>query len=259
MREMKDKIYWKKQGQATDPFGISRLINKEVSEAARRTSTKFRDSEGVEYLWIHLAQRDAGLAPPESGQTVLTASEWLNLIDEAASFGTRWLVFYVADALSEFPCVWELSRWAQDTHDMDVAFHYTGHDLNSELVDELKRLDPDRTTLIVTPNRLDAIRATVPPGVRVLAQAGSEENRRERCAGPTRMTCIRADGRMYACGLVVGEDAYAMGHAEARPLTDIAEDETLPHSVEEVENFPAEGCDGCPSRLSAVLSREVNR
>lgn len=253
---MKHKIYWNKSSSERDPFRASRSIRGEIADAARRASTRFGGREGVEYLWIHLARKDC---PPDAEHHPLELEAWLNIIDEAATLGTNWVVVYVGCDLDAYPDVWELSRWAQQTHEMRVAFHYTGHTLDEPHVQALNRLDTGRTYLFVDQCRVEQIRATQSLKVGVVGATLPEHARQSNCTSPGNIACVHTDGSMYCCGLVVGDDKFAMGDARARPLVDVVHDDTLPRAVQDTEKYPLQGCDGCPSHLSHIVFEQLDQ
>jgi len=253
---MKNKIYWNKASEAKDPFRTSRSIRSEITEAAKRASTRFGGREGVEYLWIHLARKDC---PDTEEQRPLELEAWLNIIDEAATLGTTWAVIYVGPDFGVYPDVWTLSHWAQETHEMRVAFHYTGQSLDDAHIRQLNRLDPERTYLFVEQCRVEEFRSRDALRIGVVGASLPEHARESNCTSPANIACVHTDGSMYCCGLVVGNDNFAMGDARTRPLVDVVHDEHLPHAVQETDNYPLHGCDGCPSHLSHIVFEQLNR
>lgn len=253
---MKNKIYWNKPSATRDPFRTSRSIRNEITEAARRASTRFGGREGVEYLWIHLARKDC---PEDAEQRPLELEAWLNIVDEAATLGTNWVVIYVGNDLDAYPDVWELSRWAQETHEMRVALHYTGHSLTDRHVRELNLLDVSRTYLFVEQPLVEVFRAMNSLRVGVVGATLPEHARQSNCTSPSNIACVHTDGSMYCCGLVVGDGNFEMGDARARPLVDVVHDDTLPHAVNGTERYPLQGCDGCPSHLSHIVFEQLDQ
>lgn len=253
---MKNKIYWNKSSMARDPFRASRSVRGEIAEAARRASTRFGGREGVEYLWIHLARKEC---PDDADQQPLELEAWLNIVDEAATLGTNWVVIYVGGDLDAYSDLWALSRWAQETHGMRVALHYTGQLLSPAHVDELNSLDASRTHLFVDQCCVDAFRANASLRVGVVAASLPEHARQSNCTSPANIACVHTDGSMYCCGLVVGDGNFAMGDARSRPLVDVVHDEELPHAVKDTENYPLQGCDGCPSHLSHIVFEQLDQ
>jgi hypothetical protein len=253
---MKNKIYWNKSSRARDPFSTSRSIRSEITEAANRASTRFGGREGVEYLWIHLARKEC---PDNPEQRPLELEAWLNIIDEAAAIGTSWAVIYVGGDLNAYPDVWELAQWAQETHEMRVAFHYTGATLSDEQIGALNKLDPSRTFLFVEQCHLDRFRATDSLRIGVVGATLPEHARGSNCTSPANIACVHTDGSMYCCGLVVGDEDYLMGDARSRPLVDVVHDEHLPHAVKGTEDYPIQGCDGCPSHLSHIVFEQLDQ
>ncbi len=252
---MKSKTYWNKPTGPTDPFGTTRSIRSEVADAARRGSTRFGGHEGVEYLWIHLAGKNC---PSDPKHRPLELEAWLNIVDEAATLGTTWAVIYVGADLDAYPGVWELCDWAQETHEMRVALHYTGHAISEESVERLNLLDTARTYLFVDECRVDAFRAIRSLRIGVVAARIPENARASNCTSPANIACVHTDGTMYCCGLVAGDENFDLGDSRSRALVDIVEDKNLPHAVNGTENYPLQGCDGCPSHLSHIVFERLN-
>lgn len=253
---MKSKTYWNKATAEQSPFEGPRSIRSEVAGAARRASTRFGGREGVEYLWIHLASKNCSC---ETDQQPLELEAWLNIVDEAAALGTTWVVIYVGADLDSYKDLWELSRWAQSAHEMRVALHFTGGELSESDIVHLNGLDRARTYLFAEHTHLETFRALSSLHVGVVSAAIPEHARESNCTSPGNIACVQANGTMYCCGLVVGDDRYALGDAQAQPLVDVVLDEALPHAVPGTENYPLHGCDGCPSHLSHVVFEQLDR
>ena len=253
---MKHKIYWNKGTKTCDPFGPSRSGRSEIADAARRASTRFGGREGVEYLWIHLARKDC---PSDPEHRPLELEAWLNIVDEAATLGTNWVVIYVGSDLDAYPEVWELSRWAQETHEMRVAFHFTGKTLSDAHVQTLNGLDTTRPYMFVETVLVHEFRSMDALNVGVVGESITGHARKFKCTSPANIACVHSDGNMYCCGLVVGDEDFAMGDARSRPLVDVVHDENLRHAVRDTENYPLQGCDGCPSHLSHIVFEQLDQ
>lgn len=243
---MKQKTFWKKSEE--NPFDVPNSIRRKVTESAN-LSDRFGKPDAVEYLWIHMASKPGATASCKC----LAEQEWLNIVDEAASAGARWLVIYVGDHLPADSPAWALSQWAQDTHEMCVAFHFTGEALNAEQVSAINRLETDRTFLFVRDESIDAISASPGLEIQVVSAAVPDDVRGSHCTDPANITCVQSDGTLYCCGLVIDEEAYKLGDAQERRIADVARDQSLPHAIEQADQYPEHGCEGCPSHLSKIV------
>jgi len=185
-------------------------------------------------------------------------NHWLNAIDEAASVGVLWLVVSVKSSLSDRPEIWPVCEWAQQTHGMTVGLHVETGALSPEEIDRLKELEAGKTRLFVQHENLDALRHLEEHGIQVCAADVAANEPGRPCQKPGKMVFVNAEGRLYTCGMVQGNEAYCMGSMFEGTFNEILHDPSLPHSVPPGEQDDPHGCDGCPPLLARFLAEETD-
>lgn len=255
---MKSKIYWEKKASESDPFVLTRKVAKGIEHAARERDAKSSET-ALKYLWLFVT--DEGIHHNLDGfreRPRLGLEDWLNIVDEAAAYGAEWLVIYAGKSPSSVSHMWELSAWAQDTHGMKVGINLDEDTLSREDRRALLKLEWDKTFIIAPSEVLDGFRELESSGIRLCAANITREGSHE-CTKPEAMACVGPDGQLFSCGLVLGERAYALGHAYDRSIDSVLGDEDLPHAVPEDYAYPKGGCDGCPPLMAERLERESKR
>ena len=223
-----------------DPFALPKGIRGKVKSCCQSGVC----AEKIEYLWLTVEQTDAmtGTGPKP------TLEHWLNVVDEAASLGAKWLVVAVSGALAGSHEVLELCHWAQHAHEMSVALHTTALSLDARDVAALKRLDLCRLRLFVSSEALPGLSHLEAEGIRVrVAEAVSDGH---ACGMPQNMLYVNGKGELYTCGRVKGNDAFHMGSIYARPFSKVVADPALPHAIPLETPYEEHSCDGCPPLLA---------
>lgn len=238
-------------------FGLARSFKQKVRDCVRDTQEK--QSPQVIYLWVCVTS--AGLkqgvrGEPES-EHPLTQEQWLNVVDEASSLGANWLVLSMADPLSRCPHIWDICVWAQQTHNMMVGLHLKNADLSPEDVKAIKKLDLQKTRLLVRKDAYEQLRWVEESGLKVWTANPQPDGEHPDCQGPTRMIFVNAQGILYTCGLVEGNDAYRMGHVSDASLRHIISNPDLPHHVHGDLHIVTPECDGCPSLMANFFSENI--
>lgn len=249
---MKSKTYWKKESGDTDPFKLPKQLRGDIAAAAQKFSESESGPPTVKYVWLYVTEN--GLAHGRGDEEVgegLEFDTWLNIIDESASLGAEWLVMYVGTDLSKCPQVWDICKWAQETHGIKVGIHLEGAHVSNGDFEHLADLDASKLFLAVDEDRLESLAFLEERGIRLCrANVPIGERPEPDCKGPATMTCVGANGSLYACGLVLGRERYALGNVQARPLKGIMEDQSLPHVVHRTLEEAEAGCDGCPAQMA---------
>jgi radical SAM protein with 4Fe4S-binding SPASM domain len=224
--------------QDPDPFALPRNITQRVRCCTR---SGCGTAEEVTYLWIDLS------APaPQHESLGLGLEDWLNVVDEAASLGVSWLVFSVEDSPSQFPLVWEITRWAQDTYGMVAGFHTRTGALSDRDILALKELDFNKCHVFVAQEHLAQLAALKEQGLNIHIANPNHEHRDSLCAMPGNMVFVKPDGALYTCGMVKENRDYLLGNIMDRKLNHVVRDPSLPHAVPEQAIEDEHGCDGCP-------------
>lgn len=223
-----------------DHFRLPRTIQQGLRKCCTASDSAEPAEPGrIPYLWLYFT------SSPESG-VVLSTEEWLNVLDEAASLGVSWVVLSVDSAVSGLPQVWELCRWAQETHGMTVAFHPCSGTLPPEDVDRIADLDASRTCLFLGHEHIRALRHLEESGVRLFVADPNREERPTVCSMPESMLFVNPEGKMYTCGMVKGNDHFHLGSALSDRFAEVVGDPSLPHRVPCDAAQAVHGCDGCP-------------
>lgn len=256
---VRSKTYWDNDRGGLDPFRIPKRVAKEIE--ARRSSTGSGEalSHPIRYIWIYVTE--TGLR--QNGGAVdfeetLGLDGWLNVIDECAALGAEWMVVYVGASLSEAPFIWQVCAWAQDVHDLRVGLHLTSNCLSEDDIERLSRLDSEKTYLVADKAHIASLRFLEAKGIRLCEANVLAAERVAHCTMPEEIACVGPDGRLFSCGLVLGDERYAMGDSQHRTLHDVTADESLPHAVTDTAAFPSTGCDACPPLIAKrVLETEA--
>ncbi len=253
---MKSKFYWQKRHEQSRPFDLPRRISEGISASRKSTVGVHGETPAIRYIWIHLT--DDGLRHgqrPESARPMLTLDDWLNIIDESVALGAQWVVIYVGVSLSQTPVVWELCRWAQQTHGLNVGLHLRCDCLTDDDIEHVTALDPQRTYLVADDECKGALSALQERGLHVCKSDLHLRETLTRCTKPADMACVGADGQLFSCGLVLGEAEFALGNVRERPLGDVIADASLPHAINDAARFPTRGCEGCPPYIAEQVEQ----
>ncbi len=246
-----------------DPFALPARVRQTLRSLAERREGF--NVERVRYLWLHLSGEEAHGQKEERKR--LSVEEWLNVVDEAAALGVRTVIISSGAPLAEMPEVWEICDWAQNTHDMVVGIYLFGDGLpiGDGEVEAFKRLNQEQTHLFIEQEHFDKAAAVQSVGIPIHnADIFRNNSNKAICELPHTMTCVGAEGNLYTCGLVLGEEDFRLGNVCAERLDNVLEDESLPHEIPgEVERKPR-CCNACPPLMEKYLrqrdqERKANR
>jgi len=251
---MKSKFYWQKRRAEAHPFDLPRRISEGIDGCRKNLEGQRGANAAVRYIWIHLTHEGLRHGQP-SQPAPLSLDDWLNIIDESASIGAEWVVIYVGSSLSQAPLVWDLCKWAQETHGLSVGLHLTCDCLTDEDIDRLSQLDRQKTFLVADGECSHALSVFEKRGVHVCKSDLHLRDKFTRCTKPADMACVGVDGQMFSCGLVLGEAEYALGSVHERPIGDVISDAKLPHAIEDAPRFPSRGCEGCPPYVAEQVTQ----
>lgn len=250
---MKSKFYWE-QHDDTAPFELPRRIAYGINACRKQQSKVSPAPASVRYIWIYLTH--SGLQHGHfrsSCDPELSLDDWLNIIDESAALGAEWVMFYVGASLSECSLVWKLCEWAQQTHGLNVGLHLRCNCLSEEDAERLSRLDHDRTFVVADGELSNTLRTLQERGINICQADLHLHHKMSRCTKPADIACVAPNGRMYSCGLVLGDQEFAMGDAREHRLVDVMNDQSLPHAIDDMTRHQGDGCSGCPSLVAAHL------
>lgn len=247
----------KKRHLNPNPFQLPKSVAREVRDTVKAAAPGA--NERVKYIWLNLSKDDVESDRERSGRDhALALDEWLNIVDESAALGADSLFISVYTTLSGWPELWQLCRWAQETHQMLVAIHFYGGAMTESDLAELRKLDLTRTRLYVDREHLEQIRFVEKFGVSLFPGDGFDAGSTVECACsmPKDMVCVGVEGALYTCGLVLGKDEFKLGHASENRLDSVVRDNSLPHTIPAGLERDEWQCDGCPPLMEKRLSGE---
>lgn len=246
----------KSSSEGSDPFLLPRKILRHLKlNGADREGGNV--SESAHYLWINIDSKcEEGCEHTGPSGHRLSVEEWLNVVDEAASLGVRCVMICVGDSLAVHPEVWEICRWAQETHGMNVGFHTVAESLGDTDLDQLAELDQQKTCLFVKRENLDRLKPVEERGIRLCHAEVQEKDHCPPCDEPKSMVFVGPDGVLYSCGMVLGNDRFRLGHVSEKPLDTVMTDEKLPRNVPAGTPHNHHGCDACPPLMFKRISQQ---
>lgn len=238
-----------------DPFALPKRIRQRVRECVKHTEQSKAD---IVYLWIHVSE--SGIGHPDNAKNAeapLRLEEWLNVVDEAAAFGVTWVVITLHAPFAQFPDIWEIARWAQDTHGMRVGLHTNNEELREAEVEAIKGLDLKKTRLFVRRDIMDRLKYLEAAGIGLAPSDPQPYGHKPDCQGPAKMVFVDPQGVLYTCGLVEGNDTYRLGTIHENTFDKILRDPSLPHKLPDSIHRVSKGCDGCPSLIANFMAFEA--
>lgn len=232
-----------------NPFRFTHRLRESVRCCCQQHDSA---SERITYLWLYVERR----SPREANAPEKTPAleDWLNVIDEAGGGGVRYLVVSSDNRLANFPFIWEICRWAQDTHDMRVGLHTLATALSPEEVDAIKSLDPQKTRLLLSNEGMGALGHLEEQGIALRLGEPNPDEIGAPCDLPIHMVFVNSYGVLYTCGMVEGNDRFRLGTIFEDTFKRILEDPSLPHAVADESLIVQHGCDGCPPLLVKHLT-----
>lgn len=231
-----------------NPFDLARRVRHKMNCCCN----SHRADEDITYLWLYVDRRGA-TTPPPSGPTP-RLEDWLNVIDEAAAAGVRYLVISLESGFGAFPHLWEICKWAQEQHGMTVGLHTLATELTAEECELIRQLTLDRTRLLVCKDGITRFKHLEDGGVKLRLGQLEESNPMGSCDKPGRMVYINAHGVLYTCGMVDGDDNYRLGTIFEGEFKNILRDPALPHRIDQQQHYHERGCDGCPPLFEHCLA-----
>ena len=224
-----------------NPFRLIQEIRERI-----RTSTESLEAGGsnrVKYLWLHVTA--AGIECGSNGH--LSTEDWLNVVDEAGALGVQWVVIGWEATPGDGPDVWEICRWAQDVHDCHVGIHLLRGEPSEKDIEAMLQLKKDRTHVLADSAGMDRVGFLKDHGIDVCEADVNVTHRTGICTLPDDMVCVGSHGKLYTCGLVLGNERYCLGSVFERAFAHVVSDKNLPHHVPESAAREAHhSCNACP-------------
>ncbi len=236
--------FWVKSSEARGS-SLPGCLSSKVKESRVRGTTQAVPSE-VHYIWLHVTRDGVVESRETANRSVLLLNDWLNIVDESASLGAQWMVIHVETCLKSDSDVWRICAWAQEVHGIRVGLH-----LNNECMDEkglspILRLDRDATFVVIDRSAIEAMTFLKDKGYAVCESNIGPEDRELPCSHTESIVCAGADGVMFCCGMVVGDESYHLGDVKADTVRKAMCNHESMSPIEERSVKPGQSCDGCP-------------
>lgn len=224
-----------------DPFELPKAIAEHLQHCveAHRGET-LADKDVIRYLWLDLR--------PVNGD-LLSAEDWLNVVDEAAALGTKFIVACVGARPAEHPEIWEVAQWAQKTYRLNFGIHMTGPSLSDDEVHQLAQLDRELTHLFAPTAALPDLHYVQEAGINLLPAEVCDGEHSGSCHLPQNLIYVGPKGVIYSCGLVSGIEEFCLGHILEKPLEQLIEESRAPKDTPDHLAHQHNRCSGCPPRL----------
>lgn len=232
-----------------NPFAFTHRLRESVRCCCQQHDSK---GERITYLWLYVERRSPREAEAPERTPVL--EDWLNVIDEAAAGGVRYLVVSSDNRLSSFPYIWKICKWAQDTHGMRVGLHTLAISLTDDEIEGIKTLNPEKTRVLLSNEGMEALGHLAEQGIAIRPGEPDPEEIGAPCDLPIHMVFVNSYGVLYTCGMVEGNDRFRLGTIFEDTFRRILEDPSLPHAVADEALIVQHGCDGCPPLLVKSLT-----
>lgn len=225
-------------------FGLPRAIARELRKCAQAGSP-----DKIKYLWINVDKDCSEGSCPEAVE--LNDEEWLDVVDEAVSLGAQAMVICIGESFHRYPFVWRITRWAQDVHGLRVGFHTYAASIDNATVEQFTALNPDKTWVFVSAAHVPVMEPLRALGVHIGVADADHGAHELPCNGPKSLLFVGPEGVLYSCALVLGNEAFTLGHALDKPLGQVVEDADKPRAVLAGTRRSHHGCAACPNRMFA--------
>lgn len=237
-------------------LSLAKRISKGLGRCAQELSNNGRGS--ATYLWVCVSKDGISDRACDGETSRLTVDEWLNVVDEAASIGVSRFVVSAKRSLSDFPDIWRVCEWAQDTHGMVVVLHTNAAKLSQDELTSIRALDPEKTRMLLTEQAMPSAKGLETEGI-VLCPVDKGPLDCNPCEKPGKMVFVNPEGTLYTCGLVEGLADFHLGDVFDGTLLKVMKNPDLPHAVADQERFFAKhhACDGCPALAKDIFEDEA--
>lgn len=234
------------------PFHLIREIRKRIRHSNEAHGGGV--SPRVKYLWMHVTSN--GIDYGTAGS--LTTGHWLNVVDEAAALGVQWIVIGWEASPGNASGIWSVCRWAQDNYDCHVGIHLLKGELRPGDVESLLSLNRGLTHVLVDQCRIDSVRNLARHGIDICDADVSLIHRTGTCTLPDDMVCVGPQGKLYTCGLVLGNESFCLGSVFDRAFSHVVTDQSLPHHVPEyiARDDNHHSCNACPPLMVGRLLQD---
>lgn len=136
---------------------------------------------------------------------------------------------------------------------MTVCLHTSASTPDPALEGLVTTLAREKTYLLVESAHASAYTPLKEQGVCIGMASPASHIGDSACEYPYKMVFVNAEGNLYTCGLVAGEQEFFLGSVFSGSLERIVHNPKLPHSVDALETRPKQGCSGCPPLVAKYL------
>jgi radical SAM protein with 4Fe4S-binding SPASM domain len=247
-----------KPGRATKPtseitnaFELPRTIAHKLRAITEEYTGRGAPPEIIKYLWINVTFKCSkpGCDHRDHARE-LNWEDWLNVVDEAAALGVQYLIVCTGETFQNYPDVWKICHWAQSAHGIEVGIHTYAQGLRPAEVDEITRLDPNHTWFFVKRENLSSLRFLEDYGIKVIEGEVDHEEHSPPCDMPESMVFVGPGGTLYACGLVLDNEEFKLGHVAEQPLARILSNPSARRHIPDDVAHHEHGCDACPPLMA---------
>lgn len=251
---MTSRKRWQNIYTEENPFALPQAVAGALTRCCKGRSGESCD--GVKYLWIHFPGENEQAAAG-TDQKPLSTDEWMCVLDEAASIGVRSIIVSVGSSLQRVAQLVPVCQWAQNAHDMTVGIHaYVALDPSDS--ESLKQLNIAKTRVFADGEHIESARFVEQLGIPLCCADGLEDSEEQPdCDLPSTMTCVGPEGTMYTCGLVLGQEQFSLGHIFGRKLSNIVNDNSLPHAIPAGASKSTHRCNGCPPLMAKKMQEDA--
>lgn len=230
--------------------GFPKTLLHQIRRCSRLASSAKKD---IVYLWMNISKKNETHRNDNEHSTP-TLEDWLNVVDECAGAGVKWVVLTVDAPLDEMDEAIEICKWAQSAYNMKVGIFLCRNSITKNELRVLNSLRKDLTQIFVKRDYFGNFTKIKENGFFLGIADPQKYGEKPNCEGAKKLLFVNPEGAIYTCGLVAGLEQYRLGDIHERKFSEIVHDPTLPHKVEKKIHKVNPCCDGCPSLLAKYLN-----
>ena len=225
---------------------ITDCLNDAMNMHRVQGSSMPRDGAPIHYIWLHVTRDGIADNRSEMESAAMLLNDWLNVVDESAALGAKWMIVYLDAPIDVGSDVWKICAWGQEVHDIRVGLHISSRYLKEVNTASLNKLQKDKTFVIVDESALETMSFLRDEGYTLCHANIGDEDRKLPCTHTDSIVCAGADGVMFCCGLVMGQESYRLGNVRSDTVDHAMQNHATlePIGMNREEHHGA--CDGCP-------------
>lgn len=224
---------------------ISDCLAQAISARKDQGTTLPSNDTPIHYIWLHITPKGITKKNSQQDTAPLALNDWLNLIDESAALGAKWMILYFEAHLTQNTDIWKICAWAQQIHNIRVGLHIQAPFIPDWDFAALKQLDQVLTFIVADQTTLPELTHLHDQGYTLCHANITQDDRTLPCTHTHSIVCAAADGVMFRCGLVIGNQAHQLGHIRTHTIQN-ATTQPDPQPVTAHAAPKNATCDGCP-------------